>query len=41
MQSDFHHGLLAVGEQRDLDTAGVAKTSRDEKIRARHREHVK
>jgi uncharacterized radical SAM superfamily Fe-S cluster-containing enzyme len=31
---------LAAGEQRDLDRAGVAKTSRDEKIRARQREHA-
>jgi uncharacterized radical SAM superfamily Fe-S cluster-containing enzyme len=31
---------LAAGEQRDLDLAGVAKTAREEKIRARHQQHV-
>jgi 7,8-dihydro-6-hydroxymethylpterin dimethyltransferase len=31
---------LAVGVQHDLDLAGVAKTSREEKIKARHTEHA-
>jgi len=31
---------LAVGIQHDLDLAGVAKTSREEKIKARHTEHA-
>jgi uncharacterized radical SAM superfamily Fe-S cluster-containing enzyme len=31
---------LAAGVQHDLDLAGVAKTSREEKIKARHTEHA-
>ncbi|MEW5981138.1 MAG: radical SAM protein [Acidobacteriota bacterium] len=31
---------LVAGPQHDLDLAGIAKTSREEKIRARHGEHV-
>jgi uncharacterized radical SAM superfamily Fe-S cluster-containing enzyme len=31
---------LAAGVQHDLDMAGVAKTSREEKIKARHAEHA-
>jgi 7,8-dihydro-6-hydroxymethylpterin dimethyltransferase len=31
---------LAVGQQTDLDLAGVAKTAREEKLRAREKEHT-
>jgi hypothetical protein len=32
---------LSAGLQTDLDLAGVAKTAREERLRAREREHAK
>jgi hypothetical protein len=32
---------LSAGKQTDLDLAGVAKTAREERLRAREQEHAK